>query len=1009
MDEDRDVHQALWNVASQLSPRREHDDDPSITTLPFYEHVPPEQALKRLFKLFHTQRNSSEKDGISLDEFNRLRLAMGQEEISKEEWTRALRTMNKDEFSFVQENEFKELFGPPPFFGSTSNPHHLPQQIAMVQEIAKVEEFIHFIIMLFEKFATNQIHMTLADILVIQQQASTKSKTDQETWDNLCRQVKATTKALTWMQFARAWHINLNPSKRGVPQNFFHPYTHPSEVIQAIVANEKVQRHFGDGHVMSRKTLSSLLGVTKKKKQMTDKEWCELLETMQTEEYPLHQEGVQHSQRRLKDTSTHAKPHDTIIHTANNLMMYEVAFDEVEAIGIKVQSDFFGQVMTIQSIGDRGQAKKHPLIQLNDIVACIDGKMLLYEPAKSVEDEVTRTTYAQQLLDSHEKDKRIVFVRQEVHYTTLENNQGIQVFLQTYSAIAKGSSFQVHLPKDIMTVNGKKKLRIEADVEADVHLQAQLLPEASFEPTSGIITITFTGTKGLKAHSYLTLAIYDVDCGGKLLAGPGDITHIDGETEIHLHVDWKDWERVVTDAFISKTQGSQNTRHNDESLKPITLSIVREDCGLTFTPDFFGQVAIVKEISQVKTTTPKILPNDVLSCIGYTNANGDPVRKSMIKPFALTSSEASKHFKFIKSELQKRAESKAPYTLQFLRLNSHYITQGDRTTFTFNAVTPLSKGAILTIEMPNSDWRANDFDKVQVAFLQPDNIALTRVHWNAANHFFELTLGECTIEEDSQLILDLIGVNGPTKKTAGPSEVTMVIPNQLKFELHEHWHSFLGGWGGIANDKLVDVLGQLETSPLDLWTVLEYSHLLFQMYLDQNSELVTLNDANKLRAAVFGIGNDLTVETWTKICRTIGAKPRHGLNEKQFTCSLLELLNGDRSRDLIDGAYLKQIYVHLHSVEKLFEQSLELFEPDSHGTLGLESMQALHRTAFVHMPWKKFHEKFRVHHTLNLHDERSFEEFAKGFSMAAKDGMNPIEGWIKLHYASLLFDEFARL
>ncbi|OQR83153.1 hypothetical protein ACHHYP_15043 [Achlya hypogyna] len=983
MEVDTEVRQRLWDAASQLSPRRAHDEDAvATTTLPFYEHVPPETALKRLYHWFHPTTTGDDKDGISREEFNKMRLATGRSTVSAEQWTAALRALGKE--NVVPEALFKELFGPPPFFGPVSKTHDLPIQLLMVQEIARMEEFVHFVHILYTKFATNGVVMTLADVHKMQRLAGMPKKTDLAVWEALCKTVGAASSAMHWMQFAQAWHANLGTKRE--TQNIFHPHKLPSDLVQALIATERVASHFGHEDVVSRKTLSSLLGVGKKKKVMTDKEWCDLLENMQTEEYPVHA-STEHPQRRIKDVSVPLKPHDTIIHTANNLMMYEIAFDEPGSIGVGVQSDFLGQCLTIKSIG--GQAAKHTLIQESDIIACINGTMTIFDPATSAGEEESRCSRIQAALDVHgSENQRVVFVRQEVYHRLAEDN--LSVVLQTYASLPKDGSFNIFLPPGVRSRNNRPKITFEGSLQSD------LMPTASYVPDTNVITVTFTGSKGLKSHSYIKLTLDEVE--GPVLAGPGDITHVDGSTEVRLYSDWTHWKRLVTDAFATKPQGPK--RFKDPSLTPRTLSVERGDHGLTFATDFYGQCAVVASVSPVKNITT-VEPQDVLSCVCFTNADGVLERQSMIKPFALTPAEASRHFKWITSVLKTRVESQTPYTLQFLRLHSFYVQKELRTTFTFDALAPLSSGSVLTIEMPNTDWRAPDFDAIQAVFQKPDGLRVARMRWNAAAHVFEITLGDADIPSGTQLVLDLVGVKGLASRSAGPAEVTDVAPNALKFELHEHWHSFLGGWSGIATDQLVDVLTKLETTPQDLWTVLEYSHLLFEMFCNKTTGRMTRTEVNALRAAVYGKDADLSLDDWNTACRGMGAAPREGLDVKQFACALLSLLRGR-----VEAADLKRIYVYLHSVEKLFLSALDLFEPPSVFELHEDSMRALHKAAFGHVSWGKFLDKCRVHSPSGW----SYDDFVRGFCMAhKKDGIDPVAGWVKLHYASLLFDQFARL
>ncbi|EQC38492.1 hypothetical protein SDRG_04200, partial [Saprolegnia diclina VS20] len=1014
MDDDgRGVHQALWDAAAQLSPRRAPDDDAvATTTLPFYEHVPPAEALRRLFVWF---RSPTDRDGMSRDAFNRLRCAVHSAEVTQEQWTLAMRALGNNHNAFVTEAEFKELFGPPPFFGPTASSTHLPPQLLLVQEVTRMEAFVHFLKHLFERYATDGVTMTFENLKSLRRQAGIATPLDVATWESLCKRVQAPLESMNWMQFASAWHINLHTNKREGPRGFCYPHVHPSDAVHACVADEKVQLHFSKHDVVSRETLHQLLEATSKpetssfsllkkrkkssKRAMTDDEWCAMLENLQAAEYPLHDETNKnaielHPQRRVKDVRLPTKPHDTIIHTANNLMMYEIAFDELGPIGLQVQSDFFGQCMAIRAID--GQAKKHALIQLNDIVACVDGRMTIYAPASSEADEATRQSEMQAMFDTHgSSSQRIVFLRQEVYYNNLQATDGIRVVLQTYAALEKGDTFTVRLPPGYTPVDPRsKRLRIEFESQ----LQYELVPEASVE--EGIVTITLTGPKGLASHSYMTMVLHGIVCPQSVVAGPGDISHVDGATVVKLYADWTPWQRLVTDAFATKPLRIDESRFSDPSLTPKTLSVDQGDSGITLTSDFYGQCAVVASISPLKGITT-ILPEDVLSCVSYTNADGVVERVSLIKPFALSSSDATRHFKYVESVLQERASSQTPYTLQFLRLHSFYVQNGLKTTLTFDALTRLEANAVIAIEMPNSDWRAPDFDAMSAIFVKPEGLNVARMHWDAGAHYFEVTLGECALEVGTQLVLELVGVQGPAERTAGPSEITFVGANRMRLELHEHWHSFLGGWSGIASDQLVNVLATLETTPLDLWTVLEYSHLLFRMYADKATSHMTLARTNVLRAAVFGPGNDMDEETWLRACRRVHAAPRKGLDEKQFAVALLQLLG-----DKVSPNDIQRIYVFVHSVEKLFCTALDLFEPAHVMELHEPSMRALHRAVFQHLPFRTFQDKLW---RLGSQGRWSLDAFGRGFYQAQRDGMDPVAAWVKLHYASALFDQFARM
>ncbi|KDO27232.1 hypothetical protein SPRG_07481 [Saprolegnia parasitica CBS 223.65] len=951
-DDDLGVHQALWDAAAQLSPRRAPGDDAvATTTLPFYEHVPPTEALRRLFKWFQST------ESMSRDAFNRLRLAVHRAEVTDEQWTSAMRALGSNDKKSVAEAEFKELFGPPPFFGPTSSSTNLPPQLLLAQEVTRMEAFVHFLKDLFKRYATEGDTMTFENLKTLRRDAGIDAPLDVTSWEMLCKSVQASESVMNWMQFAAAWHINLRANQRGSQRGFCHPHVHPSDAVHACVANKKVQLHFSKHDVISRETLHRLLEATsepetssflrpKKKKSgkkaiTDDDDWCEMLEKFQVANtYPLHDETNEsnlHPQRRVKDVRLPTKPHDTIIHTANNLMMYEIAFDELGPIGLQVQSDFFGQCMTIRAID--GQAKKHALIQLNDIVACVDGRMTIFPPALSEAEEATRQSEMQAALDTHgSSSQRIVFLRQEVYYNNLQATDGIRVVLQT--------------------------------------------------------------PKGLASHSYLTMVLHGIACPPSVVAGPGDISHVDGATVVKLYADWTPWQRLVTDAFVNKPVHTDESRFSDPSLAPKTLSVDQGDSGITLTSDFYGQCAVVASISPLKGITT-ILPADVLSCVIYTNADGVVVRKSLIRPFALSSSDAKQHLKDVESVLEERAKSQTPYTLQFLRLHSFYVQSGLKTTLSLDVLTRLETNAVIAIEMPNSDWRAPDFDAMSAIFVKPEGLDVARMHWNAGAHYFEVTLGECALEVGTQLVLELVGVQGPAARTAGPSEITFVGPNRMRLELHEHWHSFLGGWSGIASEQLVDVLAKLETTPLNLWTVLEYSHLLFHMYADKTTAHMTLARTNVLRTTVHGPGHEMSEEAWLAACRRVHAAPRTGLDEKQFAVALLQLLG-----EKVSPRDIQRIYIFAHSVEKLFYTALDLFEPKHVKVLHEPSMRALHRAAFQHLPFRTFQEKMW---RLGSQGCWSSDAFGRGFHLMQPGDMNPVAAWIKLHYASALFDQFARM
>ncbi|RHY13739.1 hypothetical protein DYB25_003594, partial [Aphanomyces astaci] len=565
-------------------------------------------------------------------------------------------------------------------------------------------------------------------------------------------------------------------------------------------------------------------------------------------------------------------------------------------------------------------------------------------------------------------------------------------------------SFSVQLPPGVTAPTNAITITFEPT------LQDLLRPQCVYDAASSTVTVTLTGSKGIKQDAFVTLFIHGI--ATHLLAGPGVVLHTgDDGTTITLFNDWSTWRSLVQENFIAAKAGRPTTKFADPSLRPKTIEVVRGDAGVTFAADFFGQCAVVAELDPLKAVDGLVAKDDVLSAIVFQNNMGVPERINAIKPFALSGSSDNTHFNTVMAALSARVKSEEPYTLHFLRLHSHYMQMGDRTTLTFHALTNLGPNSTIVVEMPTADWKAKDVEAIDVEFLKPATVRASKTYWNAASHVFEITLSSSCefIGENSQVILALTGIQGVADKSAGPSEVTVAESGRMRLELHDHWHSFLGGSGGVAPENLVDVLTRLKTSPLDLWTILEYAHLLFRMFQDESTQLLPYENAMLFREAVTGEGGAMDVDKWTKFCRGIDAKPRVGLTEKQFTCSVLELLNLDRRflSAKFEGHDLKRLYVHLHSVDKLFDEALDLFEDGhNHTTVHIDSLRGLHKACFPSLTWSAFLEQMQKTDVTKY--EWTQNDFYRIFALANKK-VNPVDAWVKLHYSKLLFEEFARV
>ncbi|KAF0694759.1 Aste57867_14357 [Aphanomyces stellatus] len=1027
MEFDEELQTSLRASAGRMSPRRAVDAGTATTSLPFYENIAPGEALKRLFAWFHPKPISGARDhdGMSLDEFNSLRRCVGHPVVPSEAWGAAMLELGHEPGDvWARESEFNELFGAsPPFFGIHADAH-TPVHVSIMQQIAAMEEYIHFLKMLFEKFTPSSIgghddddrrRILLPTIQTMQRKACVKPKLDERSWERLCNQLQSRpATGLSWLHFALAWQVNLNaPEPTKSPQYLFGAAdkkpNHPRDVVQTILAEEKLAAHVARDNIVSRQALHGLLKVSSTQKQLADKEWCAILEERQAGAY-----GAIDGRRATE--ATRGTPHDIIVHNANNTMMYEVAFDEPGEIGVRVQSDYFGQCMTVLSID--GQATKHVTIQKDDIVAAIDGEGTLFDPIDSQDDEQARCDELQAKLDRHDTAvRRVVFLRQEVYFHV--DQASLKVTFRVYEPIDQGGEFTIQLPPGVRaaTPSDEGTSNGNITVEFDPSLHDLLRPESQYDAATSSLRVILTGAKGIKQDAFVSLTVHGIDAKSQLLAGPGAVLHVDNATTITLYDDWAIYRALIAETFSRRPPRHSSAEdaadaYVDASHTPITVEVVRGDAGVTLASDFFGQCAVVSDLSAVKDNLSKLAKDDVLSAIVFENANGVPERIQAIKPFAHGPNDnTAAHFKAISAALAARAASGQPYTLEFLHLQSHYLQDAARTTLTFTSPVALHPGSKLVVEMPTADWKAADVEAVDVTFLKPSNVRAGRVYFNTAAHTFEITIELGVVDEGVPAVVALIGVQGVPKKSAGPAEVTAVEADgsRIRLELHDQWHSFLGGRSGVAADDLVDVLTRLKTSPLDLWTILEYAHLLFAMFVDSETRTITFEKAMLLRETVLGEGSGLTIEKWTSFCRGLDATPRVGLTEHQFTCGVLDLLNFDRRflTAKIEGHDLKRLYVHLHSVDKLFDEAIALFEEDSgRTTVHVDSLRALHKACFSDRPWAAF---------LNLlqkADVAKYEwtrvEFSRAFSLATK-GLNPVDAWVKLHYAKLLFDEFARV
>ncbi|KAF1324641.1 hypothetical protein FI667_g9842, partial [Globisporangium splendens] len=387
--DDAQARQELHRQMSQLSPRRASNGSLETTTLPFYEEISPSVALGRLFEWFHSTSETDDSpmdDGdededarkkISQAEFNQLRKCIGKATVTDREWKRALEELGMREGEHcVKRKDFKALFGPPPFFGS-------PTVLGIVREVMKTEEYIHFAQMLVTRFVVrspdagsnspdDEKVIGLEQLQNMQRACCADTVFEEADWVELCAKMMLPEppKYFTWMQFAESFATTVKKKRP------FSPHVDPAAVVYAVLANENVLATIkdADDDKVSQKAFTNLLRVRKEK--VDDEAWLNLLQNMQTTYNYRQEKRGRRASLTAADSSEdpdghgHEQPLVIVRNTRNQVLSYEIVFDEHGDVGFDLQSDFFGQCLTVAEIS--GQASRHPIIHKHDIVAAIN-------------------------------------------------------------------------------------------------------------------------------------------------------------------------------------------------------------------------------------------------------------------------------------------------------------------------------------------------------------------------------------------------------------------------------------------------------------------------------------------------------------------------------------------------------------------------------------------------------------------------------------------------------------
>lgn len=1057
--DDKAKRQKLRKKMSRLSPRRKANASiefhaTTTTTLPFYQNIAPEQALKNLFGWFNTDTaaaaaaTASEDDGkhdptsinemtITHEDFNRLRKCVGKQTVSKEEWTRAGEELGVPSPEKEPRLNFKALFGPPPFFGD-------PDVQNIVHEVMKTEEFLHFAEILVSRFGVESASSSatkspsdstyligLEQLQDMQRASSADTVFEQSEWTELCVKLSLpeTTNFLSWLQFSEAFSVSVKGKR------ICTPHKDPAAAVYAVLANDKVLETIKDtdDDQVSQKAFTNLLRV--KNKKVDDDVWLDLLQNMQTT-YKYRQQTY-----RRKSSFADARPGDAksghgyeqplvvIRNTRNQVLSYEIVFDELGDIGLELQSDFLGQCVTVAKTD--GQAARHSIIQKHDIVAAVNGTNLTHDTmALDSANEKERLEKAKKLLNDNDV-RKVTFLRQESYYQYNPEENVIHLYLKTIERVPQDGKLRIYLPSEsswkpisISAMTDASSLKVDFEIPKHSDFEQATI---SWKDATQVIEIALDGETAIGENSTLVLKVSGIDCGSQIALGPcelsvGEETVSEEEEQasactVTLYSNWHTREGALGNPIRDRVRRAGE--YFDSSLVPLGKDFQREDSGLTLESDFFGQCPVVTTVRRSSQGERLgVQQHDILASI--TSIGGDDGKTlnqlNCIKPFSLSKQDAAAHIKEVRKHLAACHTSGRPYHLEFLRLNSYFFHENGRTVFTFHALTSLLERTSLLIKLPNTKWSVSG--SLVASVMDPPGVKVREIVWDSQQHAVHLTLENCSIPQSAMVVVEMLGVEPPSKskgvfggskgvRCAGPGEVVGVYSGsdesdgsapEMEFVLHEHWHSFIVGHQGIEATKISETLKKFKTSPAELWKVLEYTSLLFDMCKSPTSEVLSFADMNKLIGLVCGEEEAMDLPKWNALCRALGAAAQVGLTRRQFACCWDDVMG-------LTKHSAKDVYLDIKTAEKLFKEIISVFQANEERqdvitkeTISkLASIGGFSETKAL----KLLEEEGRAGWDSDL-----FCQIMRGSVREVKFEDSPVNLWIKLFYAKKLFNVY---
>ncbi|GLD93147.1 hypothetical protein PINS_up001739 [Pythium insidiosum] len=308
--------------------------------------------------------------------------------------------------------------------------------------------------------------------------------------------------------------------------------------------------------------------------------------------------------------------------------------------------------------------------------------------------------------------------------------------------------------------------------------------------------------------------------------------------------------------------------------------------------------------------------------------------------------------------------------------------------------------------MPSAKWHVDG--QLSASVLDPVDVKIKEVFWDSQKHTLHAILDRCALPESTTVVIEIHGISSGSKdQCAGPGEVVGVhagddqtVP-EMELVLHNHWHSFVVGHQGLEAAKVVDTLKQFDTSPAKLWEVLEYTSLLYDMYKSPRAENLSLTDLNRLIAIVCGEGKKMSSADWNSLCRNMGAKALVGLTRRQFSCCWYDVVG-------LSSHNAKDVYVRLHTAERLFEELVTIFQDsDEQDVINEETIEKLARFAgfpdnMLRKALKDLREK-----KMSGWDGDTFAQIVCGSHPIVKFSDDAMSLWMKLYYSKKLFNAYS--